>query len=227
MSVPPPGALVAGLYGVLDPRALPAAAPGGEVAARALEEALEQALEGGCRIVQYRDKDASPREALARARRLARLCRARGALFLVNDRLDVALLAGAAGCHLGQDDLPAACARRLAPPGFVLGVSASSPEEARQAERDGADYVGVGAVFPTASKADAGPARGPGLVALVAAAVSIPVVAIGGITTRNVAGVIRAGAAAAAVLSDLFGAADIRARAAEFVRIWERETARR
>lgn len=230
MTGPPLGLFasrIRGLYAVLDPFALPAAKGGGEAAESALEEALGQILAGGCRLVQYRDKSATAGALLARARRLARICGDAGALFIVNDRLDVALLSGAGGCHLGQEDLPAGAARRFCPPGFVLGISTGSAEEAVRAARDGADYVGVGAIFRTTSKGDAGPPRGPRLVAEVAAAVDIPVVAIGGITLENVREVIRAGAAASAVLSNLLEADDIGARAEEFARIWDEELRRR
>ncbi len=214
---------IRGLYGILDPSVVLKERGGSEAA---IDRALAEALAGGCRLVQYRDKAAHPALLLVRAVRLARACRAADALFVVNDRLDVAVLSGADGCHLGQDDLPLAAARRIAPPGFLLGASTHSVPEARRAQEEGADYVGVGAVFPTASKGDALPPRGPGLVAEVASAVSLPAVAIAGITRENVREVIRAGAAAFAVISDLFTGPGIRRRAEEFVAIWESERAR-
>ncbi len=212
---------VAGLYGILDPAVAAVAAP--EPAA-ALAEALAEALAGGCRIFQYRDKQASPAVLLARARPLARACRDAGALFIVNDRLDVAILSGAHGCHLGQGDLPLAEARRIAPRGFLLGASTHDVVEARRAEAEGAAYIGVGAVFPTTAKGDAVEPRGLRLVAEVAAAVTIPALAIAGITRHNVRDVIRAGASGFAVISDLFGGPGIRERAEEFARIWDEET---
>jgi thiamine-phosphate pyrophosphorylase len=191
-----------------------------------LDRVLAEALAGGCRLIQYRDKAAGPRLLLSRAKRFAPACRAAGALFVVNDRLDVALLSEAGGCHLGQDDLPLPAARRLVPEGFLLGASTHSVPEARRAQAEGADYVGVGAIFRTMSKADALAPRGPRLVAEVAGAVSIPVVAISGITRKNVRDVIRAGAAAFAVISDLFTGPGVRERTEEFLRIWEDETVR-
>jgi thiamine-phosphate pyrophosphorylase len=211
---------VTGLYAILD---LSVSARGSADPDEALDRALAEAMAGGCRLFQYRDKTATGREMLARATRLATACRAADATFIVNDRLDVALLCGADGCHLGQDDLPPSAARRLAPAGFLIGVSTHDASEARRAADDGADYVGVGAVYPTETKADARPARGPALVAEIAAAVAIPSVAIGGITHRNVRPVIHAGAAAVAVASALFAAPDIAASAREFIRIWDEE----
>ncbi len=210
-----------GLYGILDFAVVAAGAPD---PGAALSEALAGALAGGCRTVQYRDKQASPAALLARALPLAQACRDAGAVFIVNDRLDVAILAGASGCHLGQDDLPLAEARRISPRGFLLGASTHDVVEARRAEAEGADYVGVGAVFPTTTKGDAVEPRGLRLVAEVAAAVTIPAIAISGITRSNVRDVIRAGASGFAVISDLFGGPGIRERAQEFARIWDEET---
>lgn len=211
---------VAGLYGILDPAVAAAGAPDpGEALARALAEALA----GGCRVIQYRDKQASPSTLLSRARPFSRACREAGAVFIVNDRLDVALLSDADGCHLGQDDIPLTEARRISPPGFILGASTHDVVEARRAQAEGADYIGVGAVFPTMSKGDAADPRGLRLIAEVAAAVAIPAIAIAGITRSNVRDVIRAGASGFAVISDLFGGPGIRERAEEFARIWEEE----
>jgi thiamine-phosphate pyrophosphorylase len=218
-----PEKAVKGLYGILDPSVVLDGCGNPE---DAIDAALAEGLSGGCRLIQYRDKAAHPALLLSRAGRLARACRSASALFLVNDRLDVAVLSGADGCHLGQDDLPVGAARRIAPPGFLLGVSTHSVPEARRAQEEGADYIGVGAIFPTASKGDALPPRGPRLVAEVAASVTVPVVAIAGITRKNVREVIRAGAAAFAVISDLFAGPGIRRRAEEFIAIWESERSR-
>lgn len=177
-------------------------------AGRTVVEVVRAALGAGAPAVQLRWKEALAREMVELARALATETRPRGALLFVNDRLDVALAAGADGVHLGQEDLPAAAARRVAPAGFLVGVSAETVELARRATADGADYVGVGPVFATASKADAGAAVGPPRVAEVAAAVEIPVVGIGGIGTVNAAEVVRAGAAGVAVISAVMQAAD-------------------
>lgn len=211
---------IRGLYAVLDPSVVLAGCkPEGT-----LDAALDAALGGGCRLVQYRDKAAPARLLLARARRFAGACREAGAAFVVNDRLDVALLAGADGCHLGQDDLPIPAARRISPPGFLLGASTHGAQEARRAEAEGADYVACGAVFPTGTKGDAVAPRGTALVSEVAGAVSVPVVAIAGITRANVSRVLRAGADAFAVISDLFAGNDVRERTREFLSLWETGT---
>ncbi len=214
---------IRGLYAILDPSVVARRRSGEE----ALDLALADALAGGCRLVQYRDKTSSPREALARAKRFALACRRAEATFLVNDRLDIALLCGADGCHLGQDDLPVTAARPIVPAGFLLGVSTHGAEEARRAQTDGADYVGCGAVFPTGTKEDALAPGGVALVEEVAGAISIPVAAIAGINRENAASVLRAGAAAFAVISDLFAEDGVRERTKEFLSIWETHTGRR
>jgi thiamine-phosphate diphosphorylase len=142
------------------------------------------------------------------ARTLLAETRAAGALLWVNDRLDVALAAGVDGVHLGQDDLPVEAARRIVPAGFLVGISAETPELALAAERGGADYVGTGPVYETGSKADAGSAVGCARIARVAAAVHVPAVGIGGIAAANAGEVVRAGAAGVAVISAVMRAAD-------------------
>lgn len=227
MSVRPAEASAArirGLFGILDPSAVIRGKDDPDVL---LDRALAESLAGGCRLIQYRDKAASPRVLLSRARRFGARCGAAGALFVVNDRLDVALLSGADGCHLGRDDLPLTAARELVPEGFLLGASTHNVPEAQRAHDEGADYIGVGPVFRTTSKGDALEPKGPGLVVEVVRAVPIPAVAISGITRKNVREVIRAGAAAFAVISDLFSGPGVRERTEEFLRIWEEETARR
>jgi len=210
---------IRGLYAILDLSVVLAGGKPEEV----LDAALRETLEGGCRLVQYRDKKSTARALLERASRFSAACHGTGATFLVNDRLDVALLSGADGCHLGQDDLPLSAARQLAPAGFLLGVSTHGAGEAIRAAADGADYVGCGAVFPTGTKGDAVTPRGTALVAEVAGAVAIPVVAIAGITRANAARALRAGAAAFAVISDLFAGEGIREKTKEFLSIWEAE----
>lgn len=177
-------------------------------AGRTVADVVRAALRGGARAVQLRMKDASAREMTELGRALLAQTRAAGALLLVNDRVDVALAVGADGAHVGQDDLPVHAARAIAPAGFLLGVSAETVELARAAQADGADYVGVGPVYLTGSKADAGDAVGVGRVAEVAAAVRIPVVAIGGITIDNAPPILRSGAAGIAVISAVMRAQD-------------------
>ena len=177
-------------------------------AGRTVVEVVRAALRGGAPAIQLRMKDAPAGEMAEAARALLAETRTAGALLFVNDRVDVALAVGADGAHVGQDDLPAAAARRIAPPGFLLGVSAETAELALRAQAEGADYVGVGPVYATGSKADAGDAVGAERIAQVAAAVRIPVVGIGGITVANAPPVLRAGAAGAAVISAVMRADD-------------------
>jgi thiamine-phosphate pyrophosphorylase len=187
-------------------------------AGRAVVDVVRAALRGGAPAIQLRMKDAAAREMTELARALLAETRAAGALLFINDRVDVALAAGADGTHVGQDDLPVAAARRIVPPGFLLGVSAETVELARAAEAGGADYVGVGPVYATGSKADAGDAVGTERIAQVAAAVRIPVVGIGGITIGNAPPVIHAGAAGVAVISAVMRADDPEAATRALIR---------
>jgi thiamine-phosphate pyrophosphorylase len=191
-----------GFYGVVD-------APAGPAEAAALAERL---VAGGAGAVQLRAKRASTRETIA----LARAVRAVVASvpFIVNDRLDVALLVGADGVHLGQDDLSVEDAQRLAAGRLTIGVSTHDLAQARAAARAGADYLGFGPVFPTATKENPDPVQGVAALAEVVRAVApIPVVAIGGITIRRAAEVAGAGAAAACAIAAVNGAADVTAAA--------------
>lgn len=196
------------LYVILDPEA---------ARGRALPELLDAVLAGGGRLVQLRDKTRSMAELLPVARALRARCRAAGALFIVNDRADLALAVDADGLHVGQDDLPAAAARRLLPPPMLLGVSTHDPAQARQAVADGADYVAVGSMFPSVSKAGF-QLVGPVLLRRVRPEIPRPLVAIGGITEANVAEVVAAGADAVAVISAVCGAPDPQAATARFLR---------
>lgn len=181
----------------------------------ALAEALCAAEVG---VVQLRLKSAPDREIVAMGRRVAAVCRSAGALFVINDRADLAVLCEADGVHLGQDDLSPVAAREIVGPGRLVGVSTHSLAQARAAA--GADYIGFGPIYATSSKADAEAPKGLGALAEVARAVNVPVVAIGGVTAECAAEVRAAGAAAAAVLSDLAGAADPAMRAREFLARW-------
>lgn len=162
-------------------------------------EVVGDALAAGTPAVQLRDKRLPPRDLLPLARRLRADTRAAGALFFVNDRLDLAMVVGADGVHLGPNDLPVAAARALAPPGFLIGFSASDPSAARAAEADGASYIGCGTVFATSTKAKTNAPIGLEGLSRVASAVSIPVVGIGGVVPAQVPLVLRAGAAGAAM----------------------------
>lgn len=176
--------------------------------AGSLLQALSGAMAGGAGTVQLRRKGELGRRFVELGRAVRSLTREAGALFIVNDRVDVALLVDADGVHLGQDDISCRDARRLLPDRLV-GISAATAQEAVRAERDGADYLGVGAIFPTPSKADADICGLAGLRE-AARAVSIPVVAIGGIDARTAALAASAGAAGVAVVSAVMGAPDPR-----------------
>lgn len=187
------------LYLVADPTA---------TRGRALLDVVRQAVDGGATLVQLRAKEASTRELVEAARALVALLRPAQVPLLVNDRVDVALAAGADGAHVGQDDMAAVDARRLLGQHAILGVSATTLGEARRIDARAADYVGAGPVFPTGSKADAAPPLGlDGLRALCSAS-ALPVVAIGGIGTGNAADVVAAGAAGVSVISAICGADD-------------------
>lgn len=174
-------------------------------------EVAEAALEAGADAVQLRAKDVGGREMYELAVGLKELLgrRGSGTLFLVNDRVDVALAAGADGVHLGWDDLPPARARLLLGEEKVLGVSASSTAEALAALEAGADYLGAGPVYPTGTKADAGEPIGLEGLREITGRVDIPVVAIGGITVDRVREVLEAGASGVAVISAVIGADDM------------------
>jgi len=168
-----------------------------------------QAIKGGAGTVQLRDKVSSRKQILSVARQLKELCAEHSVLFIVNDYLDIALAADADGLHLGQDDLPVETARRLLPIDKIVGCSTTSTGQAVAAQSAGADYVAVGAIYPTSSKVSTTtPAKVVGLDMLrkVKEAVSVPVVAIGGINRDNAAEVIDAGADAVAVISAVMGA---------------------
>lgn len=176
-------------------------------------EVIRAAIAGGATIVQYREKEGTTRQLVEEARALRELTRQAGVPFIVNDRVDIALAVDADGVHVGQDDMPAPLARKLMGPGKIVGVSATNPEEALQAERDGADYIGAGPVFATPTKPDAAPPIGLEGLAEICRRVSIPVIAIGGINEENAAAVIAAGADGVAVVSAIVAAPDVEAAA--------------
>ena len=146
---------------------------------------FKKACRGGARILQYRDKTATRKQILKTARQLRNIAADHGALFIVNDYIDIALLAGADGVHLGQDDIPIQDARSLTPNGFIIGISTHSIDQAKKAEADGADYIGIGPVFSTPAKPDY-VSIGTDTVRTVANVVRIPFVAIGGINLANI-----------------------------------------
>jgi len=186
---------------------------------RSLEQA-RAVLDGGARVVQVRVKDAPAGEVLDLARGVVSLAKDR-ALVIVNDRVDLALLSGADGVHLGDEDLPVPEARRLLGPELLVGRTCRTLEEALAALAAGADHVGYGPVFASRTKPLAVPPRGVGALSEVCARLGAPVVAISGIGLSNVADVARAGAACAAVVEAIFGAGDPRENAARLAAAFE------
>ncbi len=180
---------------------------------RPTTEIVRAAIRGGVDAVQLRGKELPIREQLAIGRALRMITSEAGVLFIVNDRVDLALALDADGVHVGQDDLPADVVRRLVGPGQIVGVSAATIAEARAARDDGADYIGVGPIWGTATKADAGAAVGPGLITTLKGAVELPMVGIGGIGAGNAAQVIAAGGDGVAVVSAIVSADDPEAAA--------------
>ena len=182
-----------------------------------LIEQTRELLAGGATAIQLRDKELSGRKLLETATEMARLCKEAGALFIVNDRLDIAILSGAHGLHIGQSDIPLAEAKKLSPPSFIIGVSAQTIEEARLAEKQGADYLGIGAVFPTSTKE----AEALGLTgtARVASATSLPSVAIGGINLENAAEIMKTGVSGLSLISAIVGNSDIKGQTKKFLEI--------
>jgi thiamine-phosphate diphosphorylase len=184
-----------------------------EDAGHGLLETVESALKGGVTAVQLREKLATDREILATAERLRELCLEYDAAFYFNDRLDLALAAGAGGVHLGVDDLPVPAARRIAGPNFAIGYSPDSEMGARSARIEGADYLGVGPIFGTTSKSDAGPAIGLKSLKRRIEISGLPVIGIGGIDASNAGTVVAAGASGVAVMSAVLKANDPEAAA--------------
>jgi thiamine-phosphate pyrophosphorylase len=196
-----------GLYAIIDSQAL-----GG----RDHLEVASQLIRGGAKVIQLRDKLSSKDKLLPIAQQLKKLCSGSGVLFIMNDYLDLALATGADGLHLGQEDLPIVVARRLLPIDVILGVSVTTVKQAKAAEADGADYIALGSIYPTSSK------EKPKVVGLerlrqVRRAVSLPLVAIGGISKENVAEVAAAGAEAVAVITAVLKANDIAEAARQII----------
>ncbi|WP_127586671.1 thiamine phosphate synthase [Paenibacillus koleovorans] len=192
---------------------------------RDMLQVMEEAIQGGADIIQLRDKSGSKREILAKAYALRDLTRRYGVTFIVNDHIDIALAVDADGIHLGQDDLPLADARRIMGAGKIIGISTHAIEEARAAEREGADYIGVGPVFETKSKVDVVAPVTTNYVRQVAAEIRIPYVAIGGIKLHNVDQVLEAGATRICAISEIVGAADVRGTCEKYLERIDRAAA--
>jgi thiamine-phosphate pyrophosphorylase len=200
-----------GLYVILDP------AVAGE---RDLSSTAAEAIAGGARLIQWRDKTREKGLQLPVAEALAALCRETRVPLIINDDVDLALVVGADGVHLGQKDLPVAAVRRIVPEQWLVGASTNNVDEARQAVADGASYVSVGNLFGTTSKVDTRPATLEMLQA-VKSAVRVPVCAIGGINAANIRSVVDTGADMAAVISAIMLADDPRQAAQEMAAAFE------
>ena len=176
---------------------------------RAVIDVVRAAVEAGAPAVQLRDKLASPAELFEAGRAMLPIIRGSGALLFVNDRMDVALALGADGVHLGPDDLPVSAVRGAVPTGFLIGSSTDRPDVAKRLVTDGADYVGCGTVYKTATKPDAGASIGLAALRRVVDTVEAPVVGIGGITVQRSGEVAMTGAAGIAVVAAVMRAPDV------------------
>jgi thiamine-phosphate pyrophosphorylase len=184
-----------------------------------LSDVVKAAINGGVTIVQYREKNASTVEMVRFAVKLHKITKAKGIPLIINDRIDVALAVDAEGLHVGQEDMPAGNARKIIGPGKLLGVSAKTLKEASSAVKDGADYLGVGDIFGTTSKKDAGEPIGLKMLKEISDSVAIPIVGIGGITKANAGSVIESGADGIAVISAIIGRPDPEKEARELMEI--------
>lgn len=182
---------------------------------RPVEDVAAALLHAGVRILQYREKKLKGGEMLRQCGELRRMTREAGACFIVNDHVDIAMLVDADGVHVGQEDLPVEAVRSLVGPDKIIGLSTHTPEQARAAVAAGADYIGVGPIFATRTKEDVCAPVGYAYLDWVAANMDLPFVAIGGIKRHNIAEVVRHEARCCALVSELVGAEDIRARVAE------------
>lgn len=190
------------LYAILDPE---------QTKGRSCETVLRELLAAGVAILQLRVKTMTASDFIALAQRARAATRSHGCKLIVNDRIDIALACEADGVHLGQDDLPLAAGQKLMG-SKIVGISTHDLEQAHEAERNGADYIGFGPMFGTTTKTTGYGARGVEMLRQIRAAVKIPIVAIGGINERNVRQVWQAGADSAAIISDILGADDIAAK---------------
>lgn len=180
----------------------------GLMSCKTIEESVESGILGGCSVVQLREKNASSLELFQLAARVKRITDKYNVPLIINDRLDICLAAGAAGVHLGQSDLPCAEARKILGADKIIGVSAATPEEASKAQADGADYLGVGAVFTTSTKTNTRPVTAE-TIRGIRAAVTIPFVVIGGVNPQNITQLYGLGIDGAAVISAVISQPDI------------------
>ena len=180
---------------------------------RSITQVIAKAIAGGAGIIQLRDKESTSKKLVQDSFSLRELTKEKNVIFIVNDRVDVALAVNADGVHLGQDDFPINLARKIIGEDKIIGVSVGNVEEAIQAVKDSADYVSIGSIFPTQTKPDAGDAVGTQIITEIKKHVNVPLVAIGGITADNIAQIAAAGADCAAVISAVVGADDVESAA--------------
>jgi thiamine-phosphate pyrophosphorylase len=184
-------------------------------------DCAQKLAEAGVRLLQYRNKTASARELLESAQRISSVLRSSGVTFVVNDRADVAYLSGADGVHVGQEDLGVEEVRAVLGPGKLIGVSTHNPEQFQQAISTSADYIAVGPIFSTSSKAKPDPVVGTDFIRQIRPLTEKPIVAIGGITLERASEVIKAGADSVAVISDILRASAPGGRARQFISLLE------
>ena len=185
-----------------------------------IEASAESALRGGTTVIQLREKDCSSREFYELGLRVKKITERYNAPLIINDRVDIALAVGAAGVHVGQGDLPCKVVREIVGPDMIVGVSAATLDEAVQAEEDGADYLGVGAMYATATKTDTRPVSMEELLK-IRAAVKIPIVVIGGINKQTLGNFKDTGVDGLAVVSAIVAQPDPEAAARELLRMWK------
>ena len=185
-----------------------------------IEASVESALRGGTTVIQLREKDCSSREFYELGLRVKKITERYNAPLIINDRVDIALAVGAAGVHVGQGDLPCKVVREIVGPDMIVGVSAATLDEAVQAEEDGADYLGVGAMYATATKTDTRPVSMEELLK-IRAAVKIPIVVIGGINKQTLGNFKDTGVDGLAVVSAIVAQPDPEAAARELLRMWK------
>lgn len=185
---------------------------------RKLLDVMEESILGGAEIIQLRDKKSSKRVILEKAKMLRELTKKHDVTFIVNDHIDIALAVDADGIHLGQDDLPISEARKVVGSDKIIGISTHKIEEARQAQQDGADYIGAGPVYATNSKSDVVDPVTTSYIQEVATEISIPFVAIGGIKLHNVDEVLAAGASRICVISEVVGSSNVRGTSESFIK---------
>ena len=182
-------------------------------------EDVKQVLNGGCRLVQYREKEKSAQEIITEAQAVMELCKQANATCIINNRVDVALAVDAHGVHLGQDDMPVTDAREILGKDKLIGVTVHNVEEALLAVEQGADHISVSPIFHTDTKKDAGKPAGIKLIKEIKPKVKVPIVAIGGIKQSNMLEVLSAGADAVAIISGILNSENVEEKTKEIVGI--------